>query len=202
MNRSFSKNKGYSLIEMIITIAIIAILATIATVSVTIIHSARAKDSALKLDAQVAQLITKNKNMTVEMDDLSDPLHPKKINCNNGLMIYHEDERYKISEVYVKPDGKYLTDASNDPILGETITLPKTVEVEFEGTYISFLNAVSFDRSGGYHPATIGGTGPVCIVFDRRGECKSGYGTYSFKKNNGNVVSKVTIRKNGSHEVR
>lgn len=207
-NNKSKNNSGYSLIELVIVIAIIAVLAAMALVSVTIIHSARAKDAALKLDSEVSELITKNKNMSP--DD--------KSNAKYGLVVYCEDDYYKIAEVitvksssgwdgYAKYDSthnKYVQISTVDEIyyVDDPIVIPRTVEIEFEGKSISFKNGAEDDKGAGFKPGELDGTGAVCIMFDKRGTCTSGYGTYKFKKKNGNVVSRVTIRQNGSHEVR
>ena len=42
----------------------------------------------------------------------------------------------------------------------------------------------------------------VCILFDKHGNCVSGYGTYFFYKKNGNEAARVIIRQNGTIEIR
>ena len=65
MVREHLKNdKGYSLVELIIVIAIIVALAASALLSITMIHSARAKDAAVKLGSEVNSLKTRCMNMT------------------------------------------------------------------------------------------------------------------------------------------
>ena len=54
---------GYTLVEMIIVIAIIAVVAGMSLISITLIHSARAKEASVTVDSEIATLITKSKNM-------------------------------------------------------------------------------------------------------------------------------------------
>ena len=194
----FKDYSGYSLIEMIIVIAIIAVTATMSLVSLTIINSARAKDAAIKFDSEVAELIQKNKNMTPGSSG----------DGKYGLMLYFDptDDKLKMSHLSCELDsGDYVfrDDGSGYPIFDETSEISKRVDVEFDGTYTSFLpgSAVEFDRTS-FRPSNPNGTGAICIMFDKQGHCISGYGKYSFKKVNGNTVSTVTIKQNGSHEVR
>ena len=48
--RILKRNEGYTLVEMIIVIAIIAILSAAAMVTISIIHNAKAKEAASTLD--------------------------------------------------------------------------------------------------------------------------------------------------------
>ena len=57
-------NAGYSLVEMIIVLAIVAVVSAMAIVSITMIHSAKAKEAAVTFDSEVSTLITKSKNLS------------------------------------------------------------------------------------------------------------------------------------------
>ena len=210
MKNTISKNKGYSLIEMIIVLAIIAVTAGMSLVSVTLLNTARAKDAALNFDAEVAELISKNKNMIPDMPN-TDPSSSaaKSKTAKFGLMIYTDDDgSIKFSHVecdkYFAGSGfyKYKLDGSGDPELTDTVTVSKRVDVKYQGTYNSFMNGSLEERTSDTTPGSKASNGAVCIMFDSKGNCLSGYGTYKFLKANGNVVSTVTIRQNGSHEVR
>ena len=50
------KNKGYSLIELVIVIAIIALLTGLSFVTVSLLGSARAKEAAVDFDSQISDL--------------------------------------------------------------------------------------------------------------------------------------------------
>ena len=196
-NTITSKDKGYSLIELIIVIAIIAIVSAMSLVSMTIINSARAKDAALAFNSEVSELITKNKNMIPNVPGASGG---KSETAKFGLMLYYEDGNYKVSQVdcdlYGSGFYKYVLDGS-DVKRNETITLSKKVDVKFTGTYSSFMNG-SVETKTDFKPLNLNSNGAVCVMFDKRGHCISGYGTYEFCKRNGNPVSRVTIKQNGS----
>ena len=198
MKNTISRNKGYSLIELIIVIAIIAVTTSMAVVSVTMLNTARAKDAALKLDGEIAELIQKNKNMSPGTTDTAkyglmlyvgtdDQLHISQVECDLNASNYYETKK--------APGSTY-------PDFIDTVDLSKRIEIEYEGTYTSFVNGATFTRDPGFKPSTLNGTGTIDIMFDKQGNCISGYGKYSFKKRNGNVVSTVTIRQNGSHVVK
>lgn len=210
MKNTISKNKGYSLIEMIIVLAIIALTAAMSLVSVTLLNTARAKDAALNFDAEVAELISKNKNMIPDMPN-TDPSssEPKSTTAKYGLMLYTDDDgTIKFSQIdcdrYFAGSGfyKFKDDGTGKPDFSDTVSVSKRVDVKYQGTYKSFVNGSVETRSSDTTPGSYTGIGAVCIMFDTKGNCLSGYGTYKFLKANGNVVSTVTIRQNGSHEVR
>lgn len=207
------KDKGYSLVELVVVLAIIVILAAMALVSVTIIHSARAKDAALQLDSNVAELIQKNKNMSPDATK----------DCKYGIVIFKEDRtsdpdygKYKIGNVvtirtssnwykYTKLDsGVYseISDVNDIYFTDDPIVIPSSVDITFEGVSTSFKNGATDTKSAGFNPSILNGTGAICIMFDKRGNCISGYGEYKFYKKNGNQVSRVVINRNGSHEVK
>jgi prepilin-type N-terminal cleavage/methylation domain-containing protein len=210
MKNTISKNKGYSLIELIIVIAIIAVTASMSFVSITMLNTARAKDAALNFDAEVAELISKNKNMIPDMPN-TDPSSSatKSETAKYGLMLYTDDDgTIKFSQIdcdkYFAGSGfyKFKVGSSGGPDFTDTVSVSKRVDVTFQGTYTSFLNGSVETRTSDFTPGAKASTGAVCIMFDSKGNCLSGYGTYKFYKSNGNVVSTVTIRQNGSHEVR
>ena len=68
MKKTIMKNKGFSLVEMIIVLGIIAVMSTMALISINIIHSAKAKDAATVFDSEVATLKTKAKGMGVDLN--------------------------------------------------------------------------------------------------------------------------------------
>ena len=211
--KTVNKNKGYSLVELVIVIAIIAILAAMALVSVTIIHSARAKDAAIQLDSLIAETITKSKNMDPNLIDPEG--HPY-----NGYAIAiskdNSKDKFIIAPVYHSVTGGITGSGHYSPIMNidnesendckdSIIQVPSSVSVTFKGyTYGNYggtetlSNTYKDDdvapKSAGYEW--------VFIRFDKKGNCVSGYGEYKFYKKNGNVVSRVILRQNGSHEVK
>jgi len=213
MKKSVNKNnKGYSLVELVIVIAIIAILAAMALVSVTIIHSARAKDSALKLDSMVAEVITKSKNMN---PNETDPNGNKYDGYAIAVYKNNSKDKFIIAPLYYSEAGGIAGSGHYSPIYNidnpssngckETIIqVPSSVSVTFKGTTLtnSDPQVANTDYASDDTAPKSGGNEWVFIRFDKKGNCISGYGEYKFYKRNGNVVSRVIIRQNGSHEVK
>ena len=188
---SKADNKGYTLVELVIVIAIVAILAAMSTVSITLIHSAKAKEATVTFDNQVATLITKSKNVSTQQ---ADKVYAMRI-YNDGGKIYVQDGYYD------GVAGKYVFDTSDK---GKAFS--SRVDVKFTGVVdvpdsggapsgsLTTLNAVSLKDAA--FPFGI------CIRYDKSGRCIDGNGEYSFHKKNGNKVGTVWVRKNGSHESR
>lgn len=180
-------NKAYSLVEMLIVLAIIGIAATISLISITVINSARAKEASVVFDSEVANIITKSKNMTPDND-------PNK--CY-ALVMYNENNKIKVCQaVYDKSTKSYTYDEDS------LVTFSSRVSVSFDGS--SFKAGTDpeelvADYSGG-SAVKDKGDEAVFIRFDKKGRCVSGYGTFKFYKKNGNQIARVTIRQNGSHE--
>ena len=189
---SKADNKGYTLVELVIVIAIVAILAAMSTVSVTLIHSAKAKDATVSFDNQVATLITKSKNVSTEQ---TDKVYAMRV-YNSGGTIYIQDGYYDTA------NDKYEFSTTEK---GKAIS--KRVDVKFTGTVdlpdasgspsgsLSTVNSESVKDDSRFPYG-------VCIRYDKTGRCLAGYGEYSFHKANGNKVGTVWVRKNGSHESR
>ena len=199
------KNKGYSLVEMIIVLAIVVILAGLALVSLTLVNTARAKDASNKFSSEVNQI-------------RSDPYFDETKDYRNGLALYLKDGKYQTDQVVVEKNaaGQYVYkddasgagishaypayDASGNPIR-ENVQYSSRVEVKFTGKNTSFLNGNTndMDKENAGAPTT---EKAICIVFDRHGNCSSGAGEYRFYKKNSNQVARVIVRQNGSIEVR
>jgi len=186
MNKLLLKNnKAYSLVEMLIVIAIIGIAAGVSLLSVTIINSARAKEASVVFDAEVANVITKCKNMSPDND-------PNK--CY-ALVMYTENNNVKVCQaVYDKSSKSYTYNVDS------LVNLSSRVSVVFDGSSVKAgtTDEMVSDYSGG-SAVKEKGDEAVFIRFDKKGRCLSGYGTYKFYKKNGNQIASVTIRQNGSH---
>lgn len=220
MKKTISKNnRGYSLIELVIVIAIVAILATMALVSVTIIHSARAKDAALQFDSMISECISMNKNMKPNVK--VDPTDPNSdLYDGFAIAVYKRNatstrpEQFIIAPVYyyeaggISGSGHYspiynVDNIDSNPCKERILQVSKSVSMTFKGT--TYYNASPEIHNLGYSTATApksGGHEWVYIRFDKKGNCISGYGEYVFYKKNGNQVSRVTLNQNGSHEVK
>ena len=191
MERKLSKNNsGYSLVELLIVIAIIVVLASAAMLSYTMIHSARAKDAAIKLNSEVNELKSRCMNMKPETAG----------HTYYALSLYTVDNTPHLCMVeFNSASNKYVYVEDTD------INLSSSVKVDFDGTLCLENSTAGIDKTN-YVPGGRSGsdatTTPVYICFDKRGNCYSGYGVYDFSKINGNVVSHVNIGMNGSISVR
>lgn len=194
-------NKGYTLVEMVIVIAIVAILAAMATVSVTLIHSAKAKEAAISFDNDVAALVTRSKNMQISDSDIAAGFKYHAMHIYKDANGYYYIEKVlwagpatntykfdytaisKISDEHALDDGKLTFDEMNDNEKAQLYTsLSKHVDIKLDG-------------------ADLPSTG-VFLAYNKAGLCVYGNGEYQFLKDNGNQVAKVEVRKNGSHQSR
>ena len=199
-------NKGYSLVEMIIVLAIIGIVSGISIASVTMIHSAKAKDASVVFDAEISELIAKSKSM-----NNSDGLY--------AIRLYREGSTFYIQSGTAKKssDNKtwLFTVSPNNKNGQKGTNVSKYVKIAYvpEGTaysdtwldsYDDFWNTPQTDMGGTPKLKLDGGsaiTGTL-ILYTKSGDCLSGNGTFGFYKRNGHMVARVIVRKNGSHEAR
>ena len=185
-----ANNKGYSLVETIIVIAIIGIVSAMALASVTMIHSAKAKDAAVVFDSKVAETAAKARGMNKDSSKLF------------SIRLYKEGSTYYIQTGTSEfSGGAYTFTADADNMH------------EGKGTSISRYVRISYypeDKTDPDSSYTIGawndtkdvGTSGQVIIFAKSGVCISGAGTYCFYKRNGTLVAKDFVRRNGSHESR
>ena len=210
------KNKGYSLVEMIIVLAIVIILAGLSLVSLTLVNTARAKDASNKFASEVTQ--TRKKAIEMRPAKANDPYYndSKADTYKYGIVLYLEDGKFQTEQVVVeKVGGKYLYrdystggvthsypayDASGTPIR-ENVKYSSKVDVKFTGKYKSFKDGSDWDTDK-LKPGAMDSTDSICILFDKHGNCVSGCGEYRFYKRNSNQVARVIVRQNGSIEIR
>ena len=190
-----NRNKGYSLVELIICIAIIAIFTGLACVTVTMISSAKAKDAAVSFESRLSDMITKTKSQVCTVNGTQQPTFSR---C---MKLYQaNDGKYYIKTGYFNPDG---SGESNDADLSaKYIFVPGENVNSDKGTSLSSRVVVKFMDDAGTEQ-TIQYTGTlkeVYIVYNKAGRCIEGNGTYRFYKKNGNAIADVTIQKNGSHQ--
>ncbi len=184
MKRRFMKNnKGYSLVEMIICIAIIAILSGIALVTVSMINSAKAKEAAVSFDSVISDTIVKSKGQLCVVGGVEQPTYKR---CMH-LYLDNASGRYYVKTGYYDPatDTYEFVDSENKNE-GKGTNLSSKVEIKYE------------DLDG--NKSTVDSAG-VYIVFNKNGTCSEGTGLYEFYKKNGNLVDELKIKANGSHEL-
>lgn len=194
-------NKGYSLVELIIVIAIIVVLTGAALITLTVMHSAKAKEAAITFDSEISELINKSKNKACDPNgdgvisedpNLDGDLSDSELEYSFGLRLHKVDEKCYVQDVLVK-DGVYVPndayEKANNPNDGKGLSLSIYV-------YVTYT-----DLSG--NVITIGDQDDetVLISYKRNGSCASGYGTYEFIRTSGGAqVASMTLNKNGSHQ--
>ena len=195
-------NKGYSFVELIIVIVLIIVLSVMSLVSLTLITTARAKDASTEFGSELQIKKKKCMDMTPDKDSWDSSLSlsaEAKEKSRYGLVVYFEDGNYKMSEVSCYPKSDfYQYDLTT---VNETVLFSKRIDVKYKGTYTSFKSQSDFTATD-VLPGEIGEEECICILFDRHGNCLSGYGEYDFNRKNGTTVAKVYVNKNGSIEIR
>ena len=194
---NMKKNKAYSLVEMIIVIAIIAVMCGAAMVTVTLINSAKTKEAGVTLDSEISGLLAKCKSQIVEFDDGTG----KKVHkdFNYAIAIYkNNDNRFYIANGFYKYDKAtdtkyfYVYDAENAN--------------GGKGTGISSRVSIGYvpgsKNSGVVDNVAIAGASYTAwvISFDKAGRCISGVGTYELNKASDNsTIDTISVKANGSH---
>lgn len=197
MRRFMKNNKGYSLVEMIIVIAIIAVLTSAALVTITLINSAKAKEAGVTLDSEISRLVAQSKSQMPIFDDGSGTKAEHK-DYNFAIAIYkNTDKKYYIaSGYYNKQDNKFSTfDVSNNNG-GKGICLSSKVSVSYEPGNKNTSNSPDCDINGTTYSAWV-------VSFDKAGRCICGVGTFELKKSSDNtVIDEISIKANGSHQAK
>ncbi len=183
-------NKGYSLIELIIVIAIIVVLTGAALVTMSVMHSAKAKEAAITFDSEISELVHNSKNMACDVND-DGIIDATDDGYSFAIRMHSDGSKTYLQQVVVK-NGAYVSvddyEKANNPNKGDGISLSSYVYVkytDYEG------NVTVLDTAGS----------DLIISFDRKGMCTAGYGTYDFiRTSGGDQVACVTINKNGSHQ--
>jgi prepilin-type N-terminal cleavage/methylation domain-containing protein len=218
--RFMKENKGYSLVEMIIVIAIIAIMAGGSMVTVTLINSAKAKEAGVTLDSEVAALVAQSKSQVPNLgtaydvngdgakDDLDEKASKK---LNFAIAVYkNTDGKYYIAHGYYNStDGTFnVYDASNNND-GKGTCISSRVSISYEPAsklsgkiQISSTNETNLKLDGiEIKSSEDGKKYAYVIAFDKSGKCICGVGTYELKKSANNVtIDEISIKANGSHQ--
>ena len=179
-------NKGYSLVEMIITIGIIVVMTGAAVGTMFMISSAKAKEASVTFTSQLSNIATKAKNQTIVIDGTSYP------NYNYCLKLYQSGNKCYVQVGYYNSDAGEPGESNYTPIADENNNNGK-------GASLSSKVSIVYTNAGGVK-TNITGDNAVYIAFNRTGACVEGNGTYSFYKKNGNLVGDVKLNKNGSYQ--
>lgn len=213
------RQQGYTLVEMIIVIAIIAVVSAMSFVTVGIIHTANAKEAALVLDAEIGELKSKCRSVTSgNGSKLQITVNGASETADGyvGRIFYDTSEqknRYCYQIGYVKYDSSgqptYIWNAKDAK--ENTRAFSSTVSIRY--TKVPSRGSVSDPLTEKDIKDIPGG---VYIMFKRNGEAFVDFGTgasgddhtgdgpgiYTFYKSNGSQVAKDYIRLNGSHQSR
>lgn len=193
MERKMKKlnNKGYSLIEMVIVIAIIAVLTAAAAITVKTMHSAKAKEAAITFESEVSELLSESKNKVCDPNN-DGVIEDSELEYSVGLRLHKSGSKCYLQKVLVK-NGAYVAnntyETANNPNSGKGISLSVYVDVKYT------------DLTGNSFKIGNDASENVIIHFKRNGSCDLGYGTFEFIRNSSNSkVATMTINKNGSHK--
>ena len=178
------KNHGYTLIEVIIVIAIIAILSGLSVVTLGIIRNAKAQAAATTLSDQMQSLLIKTKALSSAKDETL---------C---MKLEYVDEKREIGNVTARA-GSYL------------LTLGIHKDSGFEAREADKVEAVLPDlitieytpSEGQSTDITVPATDAIIEFNKSDGSVRSGAGVYTFRYN-GNIMSYVVLdATTGNHYV-
>lgn len=190
---SLKDNKGFSLTELIIVMAIILIMTAASFVTLSIMHSAKAKEAASSFENSLAEVINLSKNNFVDKDS-NGIIDADEANYTIGLRLYKNGRKYYLQKCICEKTATgsyaYVDLEATDPYInsinehsGMGICLSAYVDVKF------------YDLDGNEASAD-----SYIIAFNRKGDCKLGYGKYEFlRSSSGDKIVTVSINKNGSY---
>ena len=184
-------DKGYSLVEMIICIAIIAIMTGVAVVTVSLINSAKAREASVTFTSELSDMYTKSKNQMVVISDVK---YPKYNHC---LYLHSDGTRTYIKKGYYNPAGtdeatKYIYTGVDTPNSGKGVSITSSVTIKYKDS-AGVEKSITGTDSG----TSLKG---VYIIYDRNGRCIEGSGLYTFCKDEDVVIAEVGLKKNGSYQ--
>lgn len=190
--RKFINDGGYTLVEMIIVIAVIAILTGAAFATLSILSTARTKEAATTFYSEVNTLRSRAMNETPEYDADHDGTKDTK---DPGL--YHDLKIFRDGKnIYAK--RSLASDATTDT--GYDVV---TNTNGGKGSSLTSYIELYYTAPGGTRTQlAVNDSDFSLVVFNKAGECISGYGTYEFCKKSGSTITTVTINKNGSCRIK
>ena len=194
-----AKNKGYTLVEMLIVIAIMVILASLSVFSVGIIRDAKRSAAVNTFDNQLSSCLVKTKATSdVSGKQLCMYIYKRTIDSKSNYCI---KIGYSLPSASDGVEDITKKDSSNNPIavgILSTLTannnddtnwdavLPKDVtDIVYNGTSITAGKVIKFNKSDGSVDATAAGT----YTFYKNGTMDDGgepYASIYLDKNTGN----------------
>lgn len=202
MKRRLNENKGYSLAEMIIVIAIIAILTSIAVVTIGVMHSAKAKEASMTFESRLQDILIKSKGqMAVKKDGskfIDSTTGEEITNYKYALRLYEKDDSIYLQNVICYGTDSQFTAANGYKFDSAMYSADECENTPADGTGLSTYVYVKYISPAGGTAVDVDADGNY-IVFNKDGYCVTGYGTYEFyKKSSKSMIAEVTINKNGS----
>lgn len=193
MKKKIDDNSGYTLVELIIVIALIVILTTAAFITMSVMHTAKVKEAATTFDAEVTELVARCRNEQVYSDD----------NNNGAFDSGEEKPDYMYAICFYKKNG--------DLYIRKAFATGSLSSFSFNGAHntsnngkgikvTSYAKVTYTDFDGSYDDVSV--PNYHFIVFDKSGSCVKNPGIYKFYKKNGGLIATVTINKNGSHQIK
>lgn len=179
------KNKGYSMIEMMIVIAIMAILTGVAVVSMSMIKKAKAQDVVRTFNSQVTNAWLQTKAIGKKQTSMYVEVTTKK--DSNGKLI---PCKFLIKDL--DTDGKTII-VKEETALTSNPESDSSARVRME--YVASTPSNSPGAKANQDSENVAGDNPTFIIrFDKAtGEVVKGAGTYTFTDDGGNVVASVYI---------
>lgn len=170
------KNKGYTLIEMIIVIAIMAILSGLSAVSISLMRKAKVQDAITTFDSQLSKIWLQTKSNATTQKNMYAVLKEAE-NDSYSLIIYDSDSTGTIKEkekTELKKWSKYVT-------------------ITYEDVGSNQIEAGYGDSTNGFY-----------IKFDKAtGAVLKGAGKYTFRGKDGAVAATVYLdAATGNHYIK
>lgn len=200
------KNKGYTLIEVIIVLAIMAILSGLAAVTIGIINNAKHNAAVTSLDNQMGSLWIKTKALSQGKVQTTPTAATEKATYPMCMQILHNaDGTYSIIFGYdtgaafipgdtgtiaeVEAGGQSVDKAGNNAT-GLQATLPKIVSVTYEPS------------TGARKPSFATDDAMIIEFIKSDGSVKYGAGTYKIVCKNGSTMSVYLDAITGNHYIK
>lgn len=192
-------NKGFTLIEMIIVLAIIGLLSTMAYATVTIINTAKAKEAAGLIEDEIAETNKKNMSQMCQIYESDGTLaggisdKAEFANYRFAMRIHYDSTTNKI---YLKKGYYNVKDSTYIFLDHENTNSGKGK------SFSNRINVVYTDTLGNKTNLKTGSVKELNIVFDKKGRVLVGEGEYDIYKNSDIQVANILINQNGSRIIK
>lgn len=195
------KNNGYTLVELIISLAIIAILSGLAFASIGIIHQAKYNEAANTIKNQMSTLWvqTKTTSQAKEQPSAADPsavAHSVYPLC----MLIKKNADDTFSVVYGYDNGTSFVEKDPDEVAA---TLPKIIKIEYvaKNNGQKHSGATKLVQDSAYNSQNM--VDEVLIEFNKTdGSVIYGAGTYNIIYNDRVVASVYLDSVTGKHYIK